>query len=74
MNDGRIVEFTERLHKLVAKAMNALRGRRENFWASEPPCLVRLVEPTDVMSKLVYAVTNRAGISAHQSLVFRPDR
>jgi len=55
---GRIVEFTEHLHKLVAKAMNALRGRWENFWSSEPPCLVRLVEPSDVIDKLVYAATN----------------
>lgn len=55
---GRINELTEHLHKLVAKAMNALRGRFENFWASEPPCLVRLIEPGDVMNKLVYALTN----------------
>ena len=55
---GRIIEFTEHLHKLVAKAMNALRGRWENFWSSEPPCLVRLVEPSDVLDKLVYAATN----------------
>jgi putative transposase len=55
---GRIVEFTEHLHKFVAKAMNAIRGRWENFWSSEPPCLVRLVEPSDVIDKLVYAATN----------------
>ncbi len=55
---GRIVEFTEHLHKFVAKAMNALRGRWENFWSSEPPCLVRLVERSDVLDKLVYAATN----------------
>jgi REP element-mobilizing transposase RayT len=55
---GRIVEFTEHLHKFVAKAMNALRGRWENFWSSEPPCFVRLVEPSDVLDKLVYAATN----------------
>ncbi len=55
---GRIVEFTEHLHKLVAKAMNALRGRWENFWSSEPPCLVRMVEPGDVIAKILYAATN----------------
>ncbi len=55
---GRIIEFTEHLHKLVAKAMNALRGRAENFWSSEPPCLVRMVETQDVLDKLVYAATN----------------
>lgn len=56
--DGTIVEFTEYLHKLVARAMNALRGRSENFWSSEPPSLVHLVEIEDVIAKLVYAATN----------------
>ncbi|MCE9575793.1 MAG: hypothetical protein K8W52_21770 [Deltaproteobacteria bacterium] len=55
---GRIIEFTEHLHKFVAKAMNALRGRCENFWSSEPPSLVRMVEPQDVIDKVVYAATN----------------
>lgn len=55
---GRIVEFTEHLHKLVAKAMNALRGRSENFWSSEPPCIVRLVDAGDVVDKIVYAAIN----------------
>jgi REP element-mobilizing transposase RayT len=55
---GRIAEFAEHFHKFVAKAMNALRGRWENFWSSEPPCFVRLVEPSDVLDKLVYAATN----------------
>ncbi len=55
---GTIVEFTEHLHKLVAKSQNALRGRWENFWSSEPPCLVRLVDPADVLAKLAYAAAN----------------
>ena len=55
---GTIVEFTEHLHKLVAKSQNALRGRWENFWSSEPPCLVRLVDAADVLAKLAYAATN----------------
>ncbi|MCE9577911.1 MAG: hypothetical protein K8W52_32565 [Deltaproteobacteria bacterium] len=55
---GRIVEFIEHLHKFVAKAMNALRGRRENFWSSEAPCVVRLVDRADILDKLVYAATN----------------
>lgn len=55
---GRVIEFAEHLHKFIAKAMNALRGRWENFWSSEPLCLVRLVDPADVLDKLVYAATN----------------
>ncbi|MCE9579144.1 MAG: hypothetical protein K8W52_38835 [Deltaproteobacteria bacterium] len=55
---GRIIEFVEHLHKFTAKAMNALRGRWENFWSSEPVCLVRLARPSDVIDKLVYVATN----------------
>jgi putative transposase len=56
--DGSIVEFTEHLHKLVAKSQNVLRGRWENFWSSEPPSRVRLAGPEDVLAKLAYAATN----------------
>ncbi|MEQ1737040.1 MAG: hypothetical protein ABL886_11635 [Rhodoglobus sp.] len=43
---------------MVARAVNALRGRWENLWSSEPPCLVRLVTVEDVLDKVVYAATN----------------
>ncbi len=55
---GRILEFQEHLHKLFARVQNALRGRWENLWSSEPPCLLHLVEIEDVIEKLVYAATN----------------
>ena len=55
---GTIVEFMAHFHKMCAKAQNAHRGRWENLWSTEPPCLVRLLEPSDVMDKLVYAATN----------------
>jgi REP element-mobilizing transposase RayT len=55
---GEAVEFYEHLHKFVAKAGNALRGRSEHFWSSAPPSLVELVEPGDVLDKLVYCLTN----------------
>ncbi len=56
--DGTVPAFTEHFHKLLAKCQNALRGRWENFWASEQVCIVHLVEPADVMHKLVYVATN----------------
>lgn len=56
--DGTIPAFTEHFHKLLAKCQNAWRGRWENFWASEQVCLVRLVDPADVMHMLVYVATN----------------
>src|SRR4051794_15263842 len=55
---GRIIEFTEHFHKMLAKCQNALRGRWENMWASEPPCIVQLIDRSDVIDKLVYVATN----------------
>lgn len=55
---GRIVEFTEHFHKMTAKCMNALRGREENFWSSEDVSLVHLVDPSDVLEKVIYTLTN----------------
>jgi REP element-mobilizing transposase RayT len=56
--DGTLPAFTEHFHKLLAKCQNALRGRWENFWASEQVCVVHLVDAVDVMRKLVYVATN----------------
>ena len=55
---GNYPAFLEHFHKLFAKCQNALRGRWENFWSSEQTSVVRLVEPTDVIEKMVYALTN----------------
>lgn len=51
-------EFLAHFHKMVAKAMNALRGRRENFWATEQPNAVYLVDAHDRFRKLVYLLAN----------------
>jgi putative transposase len=56
--NGTVPAFTERFHKLLAKSQNALRGRWENFWASEQVCVVHLVDVADVMHKLMYVATN----------------
>jgi REP element-mobilizing transposase RayT len=55
---GRMPEFLESFHKLVAKHQNALRGRWENFWASEATSVVELVSPDDILAKIAYALTN----------------
>jgi hypothetical protein len=55
---GTLPAFTEHFHKLLAKCQNALRGRWENLWSCEQVCIVRLVDPEDVLRKLVYAATN----------------
>lgn len=55
---GNYPEFLEHFHGLLARCQNALRGRWENFWASEQPCVVQLVDREDVLRKLVYVATN----------------
>ncbi len=55
---GNRVAFYKYLHELVARAMNALRGRFENFWAVEQTSVVRLVTVDDLIDKIVYAATN----------------
>ncbi len=56
--DGQCPAFVEYFHKLFARSQNALRGRWENFWAAEEPCVTRLLDRTAVIEKLVYAATN----------------
>jgi putative transposase len=56
--DARMPEFLERFHKLFAKHQNALRGRWENFWASEATSVVELPDRDDVLAKMTYALTN----------------
>lgn len=55
---GNFPEFLAHLHKMLAKAMNRLRGRWENFWATEQPNAVHLVDPVDRLRKLVYLLAN----------------
>ena len=50
--------FYEQFHKLLAKCMNAMRGRWENFFSSAQPSVVRLEKREDVIKKLVYIATN----------------
>ena len=55
---GTYPDFIEHFHKLLAKCLNALRGRWENFWSSEQTSVLLLVDPADVLDKMVYALTN----------------
>jgi putative transposase len=57
-NDGNLPAFLAHLHKMLAKALNAHRGRWENFWATEQPNAVYLVAAADRFAKLVYLLVN----------------
>ena len=54
-------EFCGYFHRLLAKCMNVLRGRRENFFSSDPLSLVRLEERSDVIGKTAYVAANAVG-------------
>jgi putative transposase len=55
---GNAPAFYEHFHKLLAKCMNALRGRWENLFSSEHVCVVRLETREALVDKLVYIATN----------------
>jgi REP element-mobilizing transposase RayT len=55
---GRLPEFLQRFHSLLAKCINTHRGRWENVWSSEAPSKVRLEELEDLLDKLTYTATN----------------
>ncbi len=55
---GNHVEFRQRFHRNLAASQNAFRGRWENLWAAEEPCVVEMVTAEDLLEKLVYIATN----------------
>jgi putative transposase len=56
--EGRLPKFLEHFHRLFAKHQNVLRGRWENFWATEQTSVVELIGAEDIIAKMVYALTN----------------
>jgi REP element-mobilizing transposase RayT len=57
-NRGELPAFLAFFHGLLARCLNAFRGRWENFWSVEPTCAVYLVEAVDRFDKLVYLLIN----------------
>jgi REP-associated tyrosine transposase len=55
---GNAPAFNEHFHKLLARSMNAYRGRWENFFSSEQVNVVRLENREDLIRKLIYIATN----------------
>ncbi len=56
--EGNFPIFAEHFHALLARCQNTHLGRFEAFWCSDPTSAVRLVEPNDVLDKMVYAYAN----------------
>jgi putative transposase len=55
---GVLPNFLRELHRLTAKAMNALQGQWENFWAAGQCNVVRLVTNEDIEDKIAYVAAN----------------
>ena len=55
---GRMPQFIEHFHKMLARCMNAKWGRWENFWAAEECCVTRLLDREAVINAMIYTASN----------------
>ncbi len=55
---GNAPAFYERFHGLLAKCVNAFRGRWENVFSDTQPSVVVLPTTADLIARLVYVATN----------------
>ncbi len=55
---GRVPAFLRDFHGLLARCINAARGRWENLWASEQAGMLELVDADAVFDKMIYGLTN----------------
>ncbi len=55
---ARLPEFNHLLDGVLAKALNALHGRWENFWVPSSYSAVALIAPEDVLDKVAYTLAN----------------
>jgi REP element-mobilizing transposase RayT len=64
---ANLPDFSRLLDGVVAKALNALYGRWENFWAPFSYSAVALVSPEDIIEKVAYTLANpvTAGLVEH---------
>ncbi len=64
---ANLPDFSRFLDGIVAKALNALYGRWENFWAPFSYSAVALASPEDIVDKVAYTLANpaTAGLVEH---------
>jgi len=55
---GRVSQFLEHAHKMMAKCLNVHWVRWENFWSTEETCVTYLPTPEDVFDKVLYTLSN----------------
>ena len=56
--EGNVPAFARDFHGLLARSMNAARGRWENLWATEETGMLELAGADAVLDKLGYGLTN----------------
>jgi hypothetical protein len=56
--DGNLVAFKQLFHSMLARGINALRGRFEQVWSRDRPCDTRRVTDDETLADLVYTLTN----------------
>lgn len=67
---GVMPDFLQRLHSLLARAMNCRRGRSGSlFEGAKKSNVVHLVQPADILDEMVYATMNPVAAN----LVARPE-
>ncbi|MBS2012455.1 MAG: hypothetical protein JST00_06195 [Deltaproteobacteria bacterium] len=57
-NLGNFPAFLAHYNKMIAKVLNTHWDRWENFWATEQPSVVYVVEAQDRLDKLIYLLAN----------------
>ena len=58
--DGRLPEFKCAFNSVLARGLNALRGRFDQFWSADQPCDVLLTDDDAVLSRMAYTLSNPA--------------
>jgi len=56
--DARLPACMQYFDGLVGRALNALLGRRENFWGSDTFSAVELTDPRSIVDKVAYTLAN----------------
>ncbi len=59
---GTYPNFLRDFHALLARSLNAHRGRWEHFWNSSQTSAVRLADEEAQFDKLIYVLTNPVGL------------
>ncbi len=55
---GKLIEFKQLFHSMLARGINALRGRFDAVWSRDRACDTRRAQDDETLADLVYTITN----------------